>query len=71
MKFITGISQIYFFACRQLTCFFVRHFPFERRNLFLEAPRFAPVKNEETSDDENSDAEEGREDGEGRVNLLL
>ena len=71
MKCINGIFQIHFFACRQLTCVFVRRFLFECRNLFSEAPRFAPVKDEETSDDDETDPEEGREDGEGRVDLLL
>ena len=55
----------------KLTCLFVCHLLFQLRNLFSEAPRFAPVKNEETSDDDESDGEEGREDGQRRVNLLL
>ena len=55
----------------KLTCLFVCHLLFQLRNFFSEAPRFAPVKDEETSDDEETDSEEGGEDGKRRVNLLL
>jgi len=53
--------------------FFTFHFDellFESSVFFEEAPCVAPFVGEETSEDEETDAEEGGKNREGHVNLL-
>ena len=53
--------------------FFTFHFDellFESSVFFEEAPGFSPFVGEETSEDEETDAEEGGKNRQGDVNLL-
>jgi len=54
-------------------CIFYLHFDellFESSVFFEEAPGFSPFVGEETSEDEETDAEEGGKNRQGDVNLL-